>query len=230
MSCRQPQRGCLKNYPDRERRPVPHRIGRGDARGDPAQAVAHPNWSMGAKISVDSATLMNKGLELIEAHYLFGLPSERIDILIHPQSVIHSMVEYHRRLDARPAWRARHADPDRLCAGLAGADGDPGGAARPRGDRQARLRSARPERFPALRLAREALEAGGAAPIVLNAANEVAVAAFLGGAIRFTEIVRRSRRRCQARFPGAELDRRGARDRPNHPQATLRPMMKARCH
>ena len=95
MPCRQSQRRCLKDHPDRERRAVPHRVG-GDDDGaaTPAQAVAHPNWSMGAKISVDSATLMNKGLELIEAHYLFGLPSDRIDILIHPQSVIHSMVEF----------------------------------------------------------------------------------------------------------------------------------------
>ena len=88
-------RRCLKIDPDRQRRAVPHRVGRDRSRAaTPAQAVAHPNWSMGAKISVNSATLMNKGLELIEAHYLFGLPSDRIDILIHPQSVVHSLVEF----------------------------------------------------------------------------------------------------------------------------------------
>ncbi|GAA4719032.1 1-deoxy-D-xylulose-5-phosphate reductoisomerase [Sphingomonas lutea] len=154
----------------------------------PAQAVAHPNWSMGAKISVDSATLMNKGLELIEAHYLFGLPSARIDIVVHPQSVIHSLVEYvdgsvlaqlgspdmRIPLSYALAWPARMATPaERL-------------------DLQqiARLDFEAPDlvRFPALRLAREALEASAAAPIVLNAANEVAVERFLAGKIGFTDI------------------------------------------
>ena len=156
----------------------------------PAQAVAHPNWSMGAKISVDSATMMNKGLELIEAHYLFGLPSERIDILVHPQSIVHSMVEFVDgsvlaqlgSADMRIpiayalAWPERIATPaQRLDLGAI-----------------ARLDFEAPDlaRFPALRLAREALEEGGAAPIVLNAANEVAVASFLAGQISFPEIVR----------------------------------------
>jgi len=154
----------------------------------PKQAVTHPNWSMGAKISVDSATMMNKGLEVIEAHYLFGLPSPRIDIVVHPQSVIHSLVEFVdgsvlAQLGAPDmripiayalAWPERMDTPaERLdLAGLA------------------RLDFEKPDekRFPALRLAREALEAGGAAPTVLNAANEVAVERFLAGAIGFTDI------------------------------------------
>jgi 1-deoxy-D-xylulose-5-phosphate reductoisomerase len=156
----------------------------------PAQAVAHPNWSMGAKISVDSATMMNKGLELIEAHYLFGLPSDRIDILVHPQSIVHSMVEFVDgsvlaqlgSADMRIpiayalAWPARMATPaQRLDLAAIG-----------------RLDFETPDvaRFPALRLAREALEEGGAAPIVLNAANEVAVAGFLAGRIAFPDIAR----------------------------------------
>ena len=156
----------------------------------PAQAIAHPNWSMGAKISVDSATMMNKGLELIEAHYLFGLPSERIDILIHPQSVVHSLVEY---VDG--SVLAQLGSPDMRIAiayALAWPERMPTPADRIDLARIARLDFEAPdiERFPALRTAREALEAGGAAPIVVNAANEVAVAAFLAGAIRFTDIVK----------------------------------------
>jgi 1-deoxy-D-xylulose-5-phosphate reductoisomerase len=154
----------------------------------PAQAVAHPKWSMGAKISVDSATLMNKGLELIEAHHLFGLPSENIDIVVHPQSIVHSLVEFVDgsllaqlgTADMRIpiayalAWPERMATPaaklDLLAAG--------------------RLDFEAPDldRFPALRLAREALEAGGGAAIVLNAANEIAVELFLAGRSGFTDI------------------------------------------
>ncbi len=154
----------------------------------PAQAVDHPNWSMGAKISVDSATLMNKGLELIEAHHLFGLPSERIDIVIHPQSVIHSMVEY---VDGSVLAQMGSPDmripiahvlsyPDRMETPAAKLD-FPGIAS---------LTFEAPDfdRFPALRLARQALEAGGAAPVVLNAVNEEAVGAFLAGRIRFLDI------------------------------------------
>ena len=156
----------------------------------PAQAVAHPNWSMGAKISVDSATLMNKGLELIEAHYLFGLPSERIEILIHPQSVIHSLVEY---VDG--SVLAQLGSPDMripIAYALAWPDRMPTPAQRLNLADIARLDFGEPdlERFPALRLAREALEAGGSAPAVLNAANEVAVATFLDGRIQFTDISR----------------------------------------
>ena len=154
----------------------------------PAQAVAHPNWTMGAKISVDSATLMNKGLELIEAHYLFGLPSDRIDILIHPQSVVHSMVEF---IDG--SVLAQLGSPDMripIAYALAWPERLETPAQRLDLARVAKLDFEAPDvqRFPALRLAREALEQGGSAPIVLNAANEVAVASFLAGAIRFTEI------------------------------------------
>jgi 1-deoxy-D-xylulose-5-phosphate reductoisomerase len=156
----------------------------------PAQAVAHPNWSMGAKISVDSATLMNKGLELIEAHYLFGLPSRQIDILIHPQSVIHSLVEY---VDG--SVLAQLGSPDMripIAYALAWPDRMPTPAQRLDLAAISRLDFAEPDtgRFPALRLAREALEAGGSAPAVLNAANEVAVATFLDGKIAFPEISR----------------------------------------
>jgi 1-deoxy-D-xylulose-5-phosphate reductoisomerase len=158
------------------------------AAATPKQAVAHPNWSMGAKISVDSATLMNKGLELIEAHYLFGLPSARIDILIHPQSVIHSMVEF---VDG--SVLAQLGSPDMripIAYALAWPERLHTPAQRLDLATIARLEFEAPDarRFPALRLAREALEAGGAAPIVLNAANEIAVASFLAGAIRFTDI------------------------------------------
>jgi 1-deoxy-D-xylulose-5-phosphate reductoisomerase len=155
----------------------------------PAQAVAHPNWSMGAKISVDSATMMNKGLELIEAFHLFGLPSERIDILIHSQSVIHSMVEY---VDGSTI--AQLGSPD-MRIPIAHALAHPERISTP----AAPLELARigklefevtdPARFPALRVARQALEAGGGEAIVLNAANEVAVAAFLAERIGFLDIV-----------------------------------------
>ncbi|WP_298401455.1 1-deoxy-D-xylulose-5-phosphate reductoisomerase [Sphingobium sp.] len=154
----------------------------------PAQAVAHPNWSMGAKISVDSATMMNKGLELIEAAYLFPVGLDRIEILVHPQSVIHSMVEYRDRStlaqlgspDMRIpiahalAWPQRIATP---CQPLDLA-------------RIGRLDFEAPdmERFPALRLARAAAGEGGATPAILNAANEIAVAAFLDGRIGFLDI------------------------------------------
>ena len=156
----------------------------------PDEAVAHPNWSMGAKISVDSATMMNKGLELIEARYLFGLPSERIDVLIHPQSVVHSLVEF---VDG--SVLAQLGSPDMripIAYALAWPQRMETPAQRLDLAAIARLDFEAPdfERFPALRLAREALEAGGAAPIVLNAANEVAVAAFLAGGLRFTDIAR----------------------------------------
>jgi 1-deoxy-D-xylulose-5-phosphate reductoisomerase len=154
----------------------------------PAQAVAHPNWRMGAKISVDSATLMNKGLELIEAHYLFRLPSEQLEVVIHPQSVIHSMVEF---VDG--SVLAQLGSPDMripIAYALAWPERIPTPAQRLDLAAVARLDFEQPDldRFPSLRLAREALEAGGAAPVVLNAANEVAVASFLAGAISFGEI------------------------------------------
>ena len=160
------------------------------AAATPAQAVAHPKWSMGAKISVDSATLMNKGLELIEAHYLFGLPSGQLDVVIHPQSIVHSLVEF---VDG--SVLAQLGSPDMripIAYALAWPERMKTPAERLDLAALARLEFEAPdlERFPALRLAREALEAGGAAPIALNAANEVAVASFLAGEIRFQEIPR----------------------------------------
>jgi len=156
----------------------------------PAQAVAHPNWSMGAKISVDSATLMNKGLELIEAHYLFGLPSAQLDVVIHPQSVIHSMVEF---VDG--SVLAQLGTPDMripIAYALAWPERMRTPAQRLDLTAVARLDFEAPDfdRFPALKLARHDLEAGGDAPVVLNAANEIAVASFLSGEISFPEIVR----------------------------------------
>jgi len=160
----------------------------------PEQAVAHPNWDMGAKISVDSATMMNKGLELIEAHHLFPVGLENIEILVHPQSVIHSMVEYRDcstlaqlgSPDMRIPIANALAWPDRMttnCQPLNLAE-------------IARLDFEQPDenRFPATKIARAAIMAGGAKPAMLNAANEVAVAAFLNRAVQFldiTEIVSR---------------------------------------
>ena len=158
------------------------------AAATPAQAVAHPNWSMGAKISVDSATLMNKGLELIEARFLFGLPSDRIDVLIHPQSVVHSLVEF---VDGSVLAQLGAADMRiPIAFALAWPERIPTPAERLDLAAVARLDFDRPdlERFPALRLARQALDAGGAAPVVLNAANEVAVAGFLAGRLGFGDI------------------------------------------
>jgi len=158
------------------------------ARMTPAQAVAHPNWSMGAKISVDSATMMNKGLELIEAHHLFRLPEHRIDIVVHPQSVIHSLVAY---IDG--SVLAQLGSPDmRTPIAYALAWPERMASPSPRLDLAAlgtlTFQAPDPERFPALRLAREALVVGGSAPTVLNAANETAVEAFLAERIGFLEI------------------------------------------
>ena len=154
----------------------------------PEQAVAHPNWSMGAKISVDSATMMNKGLELIEAHHLFGLPSAKVDILVHPQSVIHSMLEF-----ADGSVLAQMGSPDMripIAHALAYPERIETPAERLDLGRIGSLTFEAPdiERFPALRIARQALEEGGAAPIILNAANEEAVAAFLDRRIAFLDI------------------------------------------
>ncbi len=156
----------------------------------PEQAVAHPNWDMGAKISVDSATMMNKGLEVIEAHYLFGLPEEKIEVLVHPQSVVHSCVAYvdgsvlaqMGAPDMRTPIAYALAWPDRMDTPVERLDL----AA------LAELTFEAPDstRFPALRLARQALQTGGAAPTILNAANEIAVAAFLARRVRFLDIAR----------------------------------------
>ncbi|MCH8507006.1 MAG: 1-deoxy-D-xylulose-5-phosphate reductoisomerase, partial [Ectothiorhodospiraceae bacterium] len=154
----------------------------------PEQACAHPNWNMGRKISVDSATLMNKGLEMIEACWLFGLPGERVDVVVHPQSIIHSLVEYVDgsmlaqlgNPDMRTPIAHALAYPERIGSGVAGLDLVAA----------ARLDFEPPDvsRFPCLSLAYQALEAGGDACISLNAANEVAVDAFLHGKLRFTQI------------------------------------------
>lgn len=156
----------------------------------PAQAVAHPNWTMGAKISIDSATMMNKGLEIIEAHHLFAVPEERISVLVHPQSVVHSLVRY---IDG--SVLAQLGQPD-MRTPIAYTLAWPGRMAAPieRLD-LAELASLTfekpdPSRFPALRLAREALRAGGTIPTLLNAANEVAVEGFLAGRIGFLDIAR----------------------------------------
>lgn len=154
----------------------------------PEQACTHPNWAMGRKISVDSATLMNKGLELVEACALFGLPPERVDIVVHPQSIIHSMVEY---LDGSvlaqlgsPDMRTPIAQalawPQRFEAGVQSLDLVKLG--------KLEFRAPDPLRFPCLRLAPEAIRAGGVMPAVLNAANEVAVQAFLDRQLNFLDI------------------------------------------
>jgi len=156
----------------------------------PAQAVAHPNWSMGQKISVDSATMMNKGLEVIEAHWLFGLESHQIDVVLHRQSIIHSMVDYvdgsvlaqMGNPDMRTPIANALAWPNRIDSGVAPLDL----VAISRLD----FAKADHEHFPCLALAYEALDAGGTSTAILNAANEVAVDAFLQSQIKFTDIAR----------------------------------------
>lgn len=156
----------------------------------PDQAVKHPNWRMGRKISVDSATMINKGLELIEAHWLFNCPPDKLEVVIHPQSVIHSMVRYR---DSSVLAQLGNPDmrtpiayclglPERIDSGVGDLDFDALSA----------LTFQKPDfdRFPCLKLAYEAMNAGGAAPCVLNAANEAAVAAFLDGQIKFTDIAK----------------------------------------
>jgi 1-deoxy-D-xylulose-5-phosphate reductoisomerase len=158
------------------------------AAATPAQAVKHPNWDMGAKISVDSATMFNKGLELIEAWHLFPVGLERLRIIVHPQSVVHSMVEYRDGStlaqlgpsDMRVPIASALAWPRRMDTPCAPLDLAAIG--------ELTFRAPDELRFPATRLARQAAEAGGAAPAVLNAANEIAVAAFLAGQVGFTRI------------------------------------------
>ncbi|KEO53629.1 1-deoxy-D-xylulose-5-phosphate reductoisomerase [Thalassospira sp. MBR-102] len=154
----------------------------------PKQALAHPNWDMGAKISIDSATMMNKGLELIEACRLFPVPEERIEVVVHPQSVVHSMVEYSDGSvlaqlgspDMRTPIAYALSWPERIRVDVARLDFATIG--------QLNFTAPDMKRFPALRLAREALRAGGTVPTVLNAANEIAVGAFLGGKLTFLQI------------------------------------------
>ena len=177
-----------------------------DMRGvTPQQAVAHPNWSMGAKISVDSATMMNKGLELIEAHHLFQLPLDRVEVVVHPQSIVHGAVVYRDGSvlaqlgspDMRTPIAYALAWPDRIETPTKRLDLAAIG----------RLTFERPDeqRFPALRVAREALIRGGGCPTVLNAANETAVHAFLEGRIGFLEIVETVERTLD-QLPGGKLE------------------------
>ncbi len=162
----------------------------GMAGKSPEEALAHPNWDMGRKISIDSATMMNKGLEIIEAHHLFDLPEDRIDVLVHPQSIVHSLVSYHDGSvlaqlgtpDMATPIANVLAWPDRMA--VAGKRLDLSEISR------LTFQAPDPERFPALRLAREALRAGGGAPLVMNAANEIAVEEFLAGRIGFLDIAR----------------------------------------
>ena len=154
----------------------------------PDEACAHPKWRMGRKISVDSATLMNKGLEVIEAHWLFGVPGSRIEVVVHPQSLVHSLVAYRDgsmlaqlgNPDMRTAIACALAWPERIDAGVAPLDLVAAG--------RLDFRAPDLEAFPCLRLAYAALERGGTAPAVLNAANEVAVEAFLAGRLGFLAI------------------------------------------
>ena len=156
----------------------------------PDQACAHPNWVMGRKISVDSATMMNKGLEVIEAHWLFNAPANMIEVMVHPQSIVHSMVEY---LDGSVIAQLGNPDmrtpiayglgfPDRIDAGVSALDLAKAG--------KLEFSAIDTGRFPCLGLAYDALRRGGTAPAVLNAANEVAVDAFLGRSLKFTDIPR----------------------------------------
>ena len=193
----------------------------------PEEACAHPNWVMGRKISVDSATMMNKGLEMIEAHWLFGVPRASIEVVVHPESVIHSLVEY---VDGSVLAQLGHPDmrtpiaqalafPDRVDAGVPALELA----------RRGSLTFEAPDhdRFPCLALACAALDAGGTAPAVLNAANEIAVEAFLGGRIRFTDIAPACAE-ALARLPARPVrtlddalaaDARGSRRRPRVAQA-----------
>ena len=158
------------------------------AAATPAQAIAHPNWDMGAKISVDSATMMNKGLELIEAAHLFPVPLERIRIVVHPQSVIHSLVEYRDGSTLAQLGPSDMRVPIASCLAWPRRIDTPCKALDLAALGELTFFAPDETRFPATRLARQAAEAGGAAPAVLNAANEVAVAAFLAGQIAFTRI------------------------------------------
>lgn len=173
------------------------------AHATPAEAVKHPNWSMGAKISVDSATMMNKGLEYIEAFHLFPVGIERLRIIVHPQSIVHSMVEYRDGStlaqlgpsDMRVPIASALAWPRRMDTPCAPLDLAAIG--------ELTFRAPDEQRFPATRLAREAAAAGGGAAAVLNAANEVAVAAFLDGKLAFTRIASQVEETLGAFAPGA---------------------------
>lgn len=170
------------------------------------QALRHPNWNMGHKITIDSATLMNKGLEVIEAHWLFGLPADRIDVVVHPQSIIHSMVEF---VDG--SVKAQLGLPDMklpIQYALTHPDRLPMNGDRVSFPRLEQMTFFEPDRqrFPCLDLAYEALRAGGTMPAVLNAANEVAVAGFLDRALTFDRIVGVIRRTMDEHRPVAQPD------------------------
>lgn len=154
----------------------------------PAQAVAHPNWDMGAKISVDSATMMNKGLEFIEAHHLFPVGLDALRIIVHPQSVVHSLVEFRDRSTLAQLGPSDMRVPISSCLAWPGRMDTPMNPLDLAAIGELSFLAPDEVRFPATRLCREAIQAGGAAPAVLNAANEVAVAAFLSGQIAFTRI------------------------------------------
>ena len=178
----------------------------------PEQAVKHPNWQMGRKISVDSATMMNKGLELIEAHWLFNCPSDKLETVIHPQSVVHSMVRYADgsvlAQMGTPDMRTPIAHclglPERIASGVPPLDFATLSA----------LTFETPDyrRFPCLKLAYQAMQTGGGVPCVLNAANEIAVAAFLAGRIRFTDIARTVRHCLEQDFSGSHHSLEGLLD------------------
>lgn len=178
-------------------------------RATPAQALQHPNWSMGDKITIDSATLMNKGLELIEAHHLFAMKPHELDVLVHPQSVVHGMVEFRDGSVVAQLGAPDMRIPIAHC--LAWPERIDGPAPRLDLAKIATLSFEEPDlvRFPALKLARTALESGGAAPTVLNAANEVAVGAFTAGKMGFTAI---------AALVAATLDAAGRRGLTKEPQ------------
>ena len=178
----------------------------------PEQAVKHPNWQMGRKISVDSATMMNKGLELIEAHWLFNCPSDKLETVIHPQSVVHSMVRYADGSvlaqmgtpDMRTPIAYCLGLPERIASGVPPLDFAALSA----------LTFETPDyrRFPCLELAYQAMQAGGGVPCVLNAANEIAVAAFLAGRIRFTDIAHTVRHCLEQDFSGSHHSLEGLLD------------------
>ena len=178
----------------------------------PEQAVKHPNWQMGRKISVDSATMMNKGLELIEAHWLFNCPQEKLETVIHPQSVVHSMVRYADGSvlaqmgtpDMRTPIAYCLGLPERIASGVPPLDFAALSA----------LTFETPDyrRFPCLELAYQAMQAGGGVPCVLNAANEIAVAAFLAGRIRFTDIAHTVRHCLEQDFSGSHHSLEGLLD------------------
>jgi 1-deoxy-D-xylulose-5-phosphate reductoisomerase len=154
----------------------------------PNQAIAHPNWDMGAKISVDSATMMNKGLEYIEAFHLFPVGLDRLKIVVHPQSIVHSMVEYRDKSTLAQMGPSDMRVPISFCLGFPKRIKNPMGSLNLEEIGELSFFPLDEVRFPATRLAREAIKAGGGASAILNAANEIAVAAFLEGQIGFTNI------------------------------------------